>query len=375
MKFKFYLILVVFFSIACSEKEPEVIDLRNVKKSKYFNINSIISDVEYINILLPDSVTISKVSSSKTIGDSMFIFDLTQEKIFQFDLKSETFIMTLPMIGEGPGEVSNLNSFDLNTNGEIFLYDLGKRIVKFEKDNSVSEVFIEEPLNARDFSIYDSGLLLINPSEGILGLPNTILSYHFKNDSVSDFGGIPINDFFIPVKYFQKYGSDIYINDISTSSLVHFNGKKPEKILEFNFGYPGKAKIVDFWILDKSSIFLFASSMDNQKNGLFYVKNQNNPSRVSGLISPFDLLPINGFPFNELNGEFDYFVYLDEEYESIISFFDGLDNFKSFESDGNQYVFKELPELRIDKDKVDLLKKQFLYAPENSLMIRKLNRK
>ena len=127
-----------------------------------------------------------------------------------------------------------------------------------------------------------------------------------------------------------------------------------EKV-EFSTDSSHKVGIVDFWVADEDNIFVATSIGEASDNKVLLSRLDENTkvTNYSTLVSSKDMFPVTGLPQKELNGEFSYFVYSEENYPAFIKYYQEFHQLPSFSLIKDTYVHQDYPEITIQKEKID----------------------
>jgi hypothetical protein len=130
---------------------PIVIDMDSVKR-----VSSIeFSDVRYVPLETSDECLIGDASKTLIRNNKIYVADFRSAMaLFIFDMNGK-FLFKIARRGQGPGEYVTFHDFDIQTNGDIYMFDQSKK--KFLIYNSTGE-YLREIYS--DF--YFSGFCLVN---------------------------------------------------------------------------------------------------------------------------------------------------------------------------------------------------------------------
>ena len=174
------LFLVLFFLAACGSKSssPDMmddnalpteetfkeIDLANNLKDcgKPLLLSDIVKDVEYVKLETQDNILVGDIKQLKRTEQYIFIYSRRQNHIMMFD-KSGKFIRRIGRVGQGPGEMSNIQSFTTNDN-RVFIYPLSRSssfmIYDTQNNDFIKEVSLKYPVSVNDkIDIMDNCLI------------------------------------------------------------------------------------------------------------------------------------------------------------------------------------------------------------------------
>lgn len=338
--------------LSCKEQDPMLIDTS--KKSDFFDLATYYQTTDYIGLSFPDSVNLVRIRSSKIKNDKLYIYDNGTNQILVFDLKNESYLYSISEIGEGPEEYKTINDFDVDENDILYIYDFGRKVISF-KDGQFLKKWNDLKLYVRGFQKTESGFLLISPDDGYEMTRKPIVEIDEKGKVLHSMGGELMEKLAIPIKYFQRIGNSIYINNMHNSTIVKFN-EETGKIdsTKFNLKNNSSFSLIDFWQINTDDFFLMVVPTSNElEAGLIpYFKENIFVSNYSSFLCSLDLLAMSSFPINDDKGEYDYLLMTDEFFPS---FDDYLKNITvemggSLEMDGDHYLFEDF---KLEKEKFE----------------------
>ena len=143
------------------EETFKEIDLANNLKDcgKPLLLSDIVKDVEYVKLETQDNILVGDIKQLKRTEKFVFIYSRNQNHVMMFDT-SGRFIRKIGRVGQGPGEVTNINFFTVS-DSLVFIYPFsrnGSLTVYDMRDN----IFVKEiPLKWPNFysEAIDGGLL------------------------------------------------------------------------------------------------------------------------------------------------------------------------------------------------------------------------
>ena len=127
------------------------IDLANNLKDcgKPLLLSDIVKDVEYVKLETQDNILVGDIKQLKRTEKFVFIYSRNQRHVMMFDTSGK-FIRKIGHVGQGPGEVTNINFFTVSDN-LVFIYPFsrnGSLTVYDMRDN----IFVKEiPLKWPNF--------------------------------------------------------------------------------------------------------------------------------------------------------------------------------------------------------------------------------
>jgi hypothetical protein len=138
-----------------STEDAEIIDL--TKMNKYLVESIPVKDVHYIYLETNDEALIGRVKKILIRNDRIYILDHKYAKaLFVFNIQGK-FLFKLDAQGKAPNEFVNLNDFDIDDAGNIFLHDqAAKKIIKYSDSGEYIEYY--------NYSFYTSHFKHINDS-------------------------------------------------------------------------------------------------------------------------------------------------------------------------------------------------------------------
>ena len=323
----------------------------------------------------PEEIMLGKISGTKIKDDRLYVHDHLQQQILVFDLTAQKFAYQLSAQGEGPGEYANINAFDVDDSERIYVHDFGKKLLVYHQEAFEQEINASN-LYAKEFMLTANGLLVTNPEDS----PNekyrtTALEVNLEGEVLQVLGGEPKQSFH-PIRFFQTDREHIYINDCANNQIVIYNkGNSEIEKVEFSTDSSHKVGIVDFWVADEDNIFVATSIGEASDNKVLLSRLDENTkvTNYSTLVSSKDMFPVTGLPQKELNGEFSYFVYSEENYPAFIKYYQEFHQLPSFSLIKDTYVHQDYPEITIQKEKIDEIANLFQSRLKpNTILLKKL---
>lgn len=152
MKKKYYALSLLYL-IACNEvnriKENkisgyknniEVIDLANSDVDKTIDITPFIDTLRFVKLELTDESIIGYIQKLIVYKEHIYILDTQTSSLFIFDIDGR-FLSKIQSIGQGPGEYTQLDFFDIDyAREQILLTDLmGYQVLKYDLEGQFIE--------------------------------------------------------------------------------------------------------------------------------------------------------------------------------------------------------------------------------------------
>lgn len=147
MKIKIVFIVFLFF-YSCSKNKSTNISKAEVKIIYHKDIiddkkdSTLIDDVEYIPLSTTGESIIGQINRMLYEDDKFYLFDfMVTRSVFVFD-KSGNFLYKINNTGGGPGQYISLSDFEVDTNGNIFVFDAGgtRKIIKYTNNGNNFEL-------------------------------------------------------------------------------------------------------------------------------------------------------------------------------------------------------------------------------------------
>ncbi|WP_339606948.1 6-bladed beta-propeller [uncultured Roseivirga sp.] len=263
--YKSYSLLLLFLLFtACSQKKNEEITTKEVIKVKTPGAeNTTLElagfDVEYLSIVLPDSIYTGVIDNLKSFGDYIFLHNSTQTKTITItDLKGN-FVGQLKRIGQGPEEYSYIDAFTYDEKKkELIIYDrnlrrlstysvpgldfvsskrIDKYIMNMESiDSDLFMIVSEEQVDAFNYE----GVLLVNSKGELVS----------KMDIDANIASMEIS---YPNTVSIINGDVYYAHPHEITTIYKINKDGPEEEFKINFGdngipekYWGRTEAEDF---------------------------------------------------------------------------------------------------------------------------------
>jgi hypothetical protein len=136
MKFFLIAILLLLLAASCNKKESDSRDSFETIRipediEKHLLTDSLIEEFKIVPLETNDNSLISEIDQLISFDNKYFIHDQRQKSILVFDCDGK-FLFKIRNIGDGPGEYSFLDDFEIDEKGNILLYDWLK-ILKYDK--------------------------------------------------------------------------------------------------------------------------------------------------------------------------------------------------------------------------------------------------
>lgn len=160
------LFLVLFFLAACGSKSssPDMVDDNALPTEETFKdidlannlkdcgkpllLSDIVKDVEYVKLETQDSILVGDIKQPKRTEKFVFIYSRNQNHVMMFDTSGK-FIRKIGRVGQGPGEIANIDFFTVSDN-LVFIYPFsrnGSLTVYDMRDNGfVKEIPLKWPV-------------------------------------------------------------------------------------------------------------------------------------------------------------------------------------------------------------------------------------
>ncbi len=228
-----------------------------------FKSSEILKDARIIPLETNDSCLILKIQSIKRVNDRLYVSDAT-DAIYTFDLDGH-FISSLKKKGNGPGEYISMGDFDVDKNGNIYVFCYhSRRIYIYDRDGS-----FKENIDVKDF-----------PSEIFISGDGSILAYvGYGKKSVSGKRIVAINNpstggylsadtlvsqwaTMIHVgKIFTRQGDSVIVSEQYNDTIysIETKGIKPYALIDFG----GRSIHADMLHLNKDYSNFWNDFIDN----------------------------------------------------------------------------------------------------------------
>lgn len=347
------------------------------KKSDYFDLATYYQATDYIGLSFPDSVPLVRIFSSKIKNNKLYIHDNGTNQILVFDLKNESYLYSISEIGEGPEEYKTINNFDVDENNILYIYDYGRKVISF-KDGQFQKEWNDLKLHVRGFQKTVNGFLLISPDNGYKLNKKPIIEIDENGKVLHSMGGELVEKLAIPIKYFQRIGNSIYINDMLNTNIVNFNVETGKiDSTKFNLKNNSNFSLIDFWQINSDDFFLMIvpTSTELEAGLIPYFKENKFVSNYSSFLCSLDLIAMSSFPTNDDKGEYDYTLMTEEFFPSFEDYLTNITVEKggSLELDGHHYIFEDY---KLEKEKFDANRGKIQgILTNNKILMRKYIRK
>jgi len=176
MKRLLLILLVIFFGCKPEGKKTFVNpDLITIKIDSLKQIDELKLDkIIYIPLETTERCLIGDITKIMFHNNYFYIADFIYSKaVYVFDLDGK-FVNRIGIYGKGPGEVIEPRDFDLDEEGNIYLYDnMSKKIVLYSVKGEVLKVF-DVPIRFMEFSFIKEGEVFFRNNIGEDKLPLTL---------------------------------------------------------------------------------------------------------------------------------------------------------------------------------------------------------
>ena len=275
------------------------VDFDILTKSKPRPNNDIFKTIRYIPLETRDDVLISGVDKILYSNSCFYILD--SNSIFIFD-KNGKFINCISKVGNGPREYLGINCFDLDKDGNVYIYDNhSSKIIKYGRDeNDYEEIKMKNYFE--EFAVVDRGLILRNVYN-YKGIISHISYYDFQTEKIKELIGKDAyhDDFELArhsrfsifrsnqhLHFHARFTGSIYRIDEpdTTTPLIKIHGPMPPEkdLVEFKDIRFTLDSRTSGYILDINNIY---------ENSLFYSVNINKNFGYTLLISKKDSITAN----------------------------------------------------------------------------------
>ena len=239
----FVLILISGCTNETNRKEPllsnDAIEIK-LDSIKHLDKNkSVISEVSYVKLELNDESIIGEVDKIRYLNSRFYIFDKSVTKsVFVFS-NSGKYLYKIARLGKGPGEYIFAMDFDVDTLGNIYVYDNARdRLLKYGTTGDFIKeydtgTYLEEFLLGEDERMivrnaYKNGPD-ITANLGIINLKNQHLETFFKGGEIQDNFDIPR----FSSHYLFKSDNNIYYYARFTNNIYKISNNKISKSIIF----------------------------------------------------------------------------------------------------------------------------------------------
>jgi hypothetical protein len=159
------LIIAVFVVSSCRKNNSVEIlsETISFNSNLALNLDSVINFTKYI--LLEDSEKSLFRDAHKVLikENKIFILDIISKSVLIFNTDG-TFINKVGNIGQGPGEFTNPTDFDIDLDGNVFIYNGAKKEILKYNTQGLFMKSLKTPFDIDNFSILPNGRFHTNCS-------------------------------------------------------------------------------------------------------------------------------------------------------------------------------------------------------------------
>jgi len=121
----------IFLAVSCSssyqiaenDNLSVVVDVAAVMKEGWITLDSTLYSVRYVRLDTNEDCLIGTIHKALIFNDRIYVADFTQAMaIFVFDMRGN-FLFKIDRRGRGSGEYLSINDFDIDTHGNIYIFD------------------------------------------------------------------------------------------------------------------------------------------------------------------------------------------------------------------------------------------------------------
>lgn len=265
MKYKLssLFLLILFFS--CSKKVAQipVIDLTKVSGNYVLHLNDLLEDIRIVKIPSDNGVLIPNFYKS-FVGHKYILIHAVMGSVYQYDTDGQ-FIRELARQGNGPGEISFVQSFDVNDDEtRLYIYSANRpdQLFNYDLDNGNALPNIQLPEGRLGDFIFagDHFIWNRNPYFGrppvifrdfySVSLTGDSLETHYNRDMVEYGNGITrravmkrVNDH--KIYYFSSLNDTLFLLDGAEKSALCFF--KVDNRIDFNVEMTGHMPVVEIF--------------------------------------------------------------------------------------------------------------------------------
>lgn len=241
--YQIFFILIISCIYSCEESsikdkdQFEIIDYKTILKNSIES--NIIDDVEYIPLETNENCLIGNISRLLYRNGNFYLFDFViSNTIHVFD-RSGKFLYKIDNIGKGPGEYVSISDFDVDKDGNIYVFDAGgkRRIIKYS-NNGASFKSIKPSKFFLEFKLLNEDQLIAYlpfSSKGIVD------GYGIINLNNGDYKNIiPFRELIDRDQHFHEYthifrsNNNIYFSPRYTNEIFKVLGDEVAKAYKFS---------------------------------------------------------------------------------------------------------------------------------------------
>ena len=142
---------------------------------------TLIESIRYISLETNEKSIIGDIGKILYSNEVFYIYDNKNQSIFLFD-KSGNYIKNVGNLGRGPGEYISINAFDVDSNGNIYVWDgMSNKLIIYSKyDRKYSEYRLNKGFE--EFIAAADGHLIVRNLVHQGTIKSRIASYDYIND-------------------------------------------------------------------------------------------------------------------------------------------------------------------------------------------------
>jgi hypothetical protein len=156
-----FFLLVVAVLISCKQNKQQIhqeskTETINFGKTFEAKASDFISKYQFIKLETTDQSLLATISQLEIFDNKIYILDYNANSIFEFSIDGQ-FVKKLNHIGDGPGEFSSIQSFQIDKKGGILIYDMQlNRLLKYRLNDFSFIEAIEMPTPRPKFFKYSN---------------------------------------------------------------------------------------------------------------------------------------------------------------------------------------------------------------------------
>jgi hypothetical protein len=239
--FAFMLLVLI---VSCSEKKQEknasyTFDLKKVESGTVSKAKIKVKEIRYIPLETTKESLIGYPSKILYRQNKFYILDNDSKSLFIFDSNGK-FLSKIQKLGKGPGEYISNSDFDVDNNGNVYIWDISvHKLIKYSSDMVTFKEYKFSEYVFLNFSLFSQNKLLLHSifkggnikySVGIYDLTNNKFEVVLKaKDHYEDYT-IARNSFSYlfasnaTTYYSTNYSPDIYkIDSTQNTKVVSFS--------------------------------------------------------------------------------------------------------------------------------------------------------
>lgn len=373
----YIIILSLFLLFSCNNQSSEGLQL-NGENPKFMPLSDYFSDHSLIRINLGNELNLAQVTNAIMQDELLYIHDGPGMQVVVVDIEKQIIKYHIRAFGQGPEEYVSLHSMDVDNEHNVYLYDFGRKIMKFKEGEFVQSFNFQS--KSRAVSFQTDAFILFNPDYSYNNVNNSIIKIDLQGNNAQPLGKSRIvNDLRLPGRLVQRLSSSrLAINDFNSNTLVILNENNIPEYFKFSHHNDTiDPLLVDFILFKNQAVVTLGYETNDQlyaEAAIFDLKTKES-NTLSGFFNDLNGLHVQSF--NGFSSEEDvlFSIFTEESISGLINMLDESFLKTYFEENGDAWSPKDQSDIKLKKETVSETKKEIerLISEEgNYLMIQLL---